>query len=71
MRPRSRALERLFTTKRNAGRYKERAVSVGNHRPTDGHGEKETAVDDEQQQHDFIDNEIRTSKYSAFTFLPR
>lgn len=52
-----------FGTK-SAGNYKERVISVGNKPLHD-------IEDNHEQQFEFVDNEIKTAKYTAITFLPR
>lgn len=63
-------LLRFVTTKRNAGRYSERIVPIGNKNVVDpttaavAGGEEQ-----EEPQSVFVDNEISTSKYSIYSFL--
>ena len=55
-----------MTTKKNAGRYSQRTVPIGNKEW--GFGDGGNNEESESQKH-FIDNEIRTSKYRWYTFL--
>ncbi len=65
-----RGLRRLFTSVRNATRYSERVVAVG-HRQLEGDAvDAPGAQQQSDQQKLFIGNEIVTSKYTIFTFLP-
>ena len=56
------AWRRWTSRKRNAGNYSERILSVGQ--------KPNTLIEEERQTH-FDGNEIKTAKYSIFTFLPR
>lgn len=58
-------LLRFVTTKRNAGRYSERIVQIGNKDVVDPNAEAK----EEEPQSVFVDNEISTSKYSIYSFL--
>ena len=58
-------LLRFVTTKRNAGRYSERVVEIGNREIVD----PQATPREEDPQRVFVDNEIRTSKYSIYSFL--
>ena len=60
------AWRRWTTRKRNAENFAERVISVGR--------KSTLAVDDgvsEQSQTLFVGNDIKTSKYTVLTFLPR
>ena len=59
-------LFRFMTTKKNAGRYSQRTVPLGN---KDLGLQESNNGDEDESQKSFIDNEIRTSKYRWYTFI--
>ena len=62
------AWRRWTTRKRLAENYPERIVSVAQTPLTTSPADGETT---EESQTQFVDNDIKTSKYTLFTFLPR
>ena len=64
MPPKKNKLLRFVTTKRNAGRYSERIVRIDGKDVSDPNDQRS-----EEPQKVFVDNEIRTSKYSIYSFF--
>ena len=61
-------LIRFVTTKKNASRYNERIVQIGNKNVVNS-SNNVRGEETEEPQTEFVDNEIKTSKYSIYTFF--